>query len=177
MKKVLYILGLLADRDIDWMTSTGERQELQPGHVLVREGEMFGAISIIISGKMGVSVRGKSVAEIGMGEVMGEISLLDSRPPSATVTVLEPTVILAITFHDLKAKLASDTAFAARVYQALGVFLAQRLRRNNLQLTIGDSKQIDQDMEEMDEIDPELLEQLTLAGNRFKMIMDKLKVL
>lgn len=176
MKKVLYILGLLDDRDIDWMVAAGERRVLQKGGVLVREGEALEFISIIASGKVTVSVRGKTVAEIGIGEVIGEISLLDSRPPSATVTADEECVVLAIPIDDLKARLASDQGFAARLYHALGVFLAQRLRRNNLQLTIGTSREIDEIQEEMDEIDPEVLEQLTLAGNRFRIITDHLRV-
>lgn len=176
MKKVLYILGLLDDRDIDWLTSAGDKQTLKPGDVLVREGEHFGAISIIVSGSVAVLVKGKNVATIGAGEVVGEISLLDSRPPSATVIADEKTVVLSISVHDLKARLASDVGFAARLYHALGVFLAQRLRRNNMQLTIGTSKEIDDVIDEMDEIDPEVLDLITLAGNRFKMIMDKLQV-
>jgi hypothetical protein len=77
----------------------------------------------------------------------------------------------------MKAHLASDPGFAGRFYHALAVFLAQRLRRNNLQLMVGNGKDvvIDQDqMDEMDEIDPDVLEQITLAGNRFQMIMAKL---
>lgn len=175
MKKVLYILGLLQDRDIEWMTSVGNKVKLKPGDVLVREGEPFNSISIIADGEVAVSVVGKTVATIGAGEVVGEISLLDSRPPSATVTATTDTLVLSISVHDLKARLASDVGFAARLYQALGVFLAQRLRRNNLQLTIGTSREIDDILDEMDEIDPEVFDQITLAGNRFKLILDKLQ--
>lgn len=175
MKKVLYILGLLQDRDIEWMVAAGKRRVLRGGEVLVREGEPFNAISIIVDGSVKVTVGAKAIASIGSGEVVGEISLLDSRPPSATVTAEEETLVLSISVHDLRARLASDIGFAARLYQALGVFLAQRLRRNNLQLTIGTSREIDDILDEMDEIDPEVLEQITLAGNRFKLIIDKLQ--
>lgn len=176
MKKVLYILGLLEDRDIEWMTTIGHKITLKPGMTLLKEGEESEAMSIIVGGKVVVSAKGKALASIGAGEIVGEISLLDSRPPSATVTAEVETVVLSISTHDLKAHLASDIGFAARLYHALSVFLAQRLRHNNLQLIIGTSREIDEVQDEMDEIDPDVLEQITLAGNRFTLIMKKLQV-
>ncbi|MBF0310660.1 MAG: cyclic nucleotide-binding domain-containing protein [Magnetococcales bacterium] len=175
MKKVLYILGLLDDRDIDWMISTGDRRVFQPGETLLREKVKNPSIFIIISGKVAVSVGKRFLAEIGLGEVLGEIGLLDSRPPSATITAVDTTVVLAIDFDDIRAKLASDVGFAARIYQALGIFLAQRLRRATLQLIVGESKTVEEDPQDPDEIDPDTLEQISLAGNRFRIIMDKLK--
>jgi CRP/FNR family cyclic AMP-dependent transcriptional regulator len=177
VKKVLYILGLLEDRDIDWMTSVGTKVALRPGQKLVEEGIHAGAVSIVIDGTLDVAIGGRTLATVGSGEIVGEISLLDSRPPSATVIAGAPSHVLSISIHDMKAHLASDPGFAGRFYHALAVFLAQRLRRNNLQLMVGNGKDvvIDQDqMDEMDEIDPDVLEQITLAGNRFQMIMAKL---
>jgi CRP-like cAMP-binding protein len=177
VKKVLYILGLLDDRDIDWMTTVGTKVTLRPGQKLVEEGVHAGAVSIIVKGNVDIVIGGRTVANVGSGEIVGEISLLDSRPPSATVQAAVPTQALSISIHDMKSRLASDPGFAGRLYHALAVFLAQRLRRNNLQLMVGTSKEIviDQDkQDEMDEIDPDVLEQITLAGNRFQMIMAKL---
>jgi CRP/FNR family transcriptional regulator, cyclic AMP receptor protein len=107
---------------------------------------------------------------------MGEISLLDSRPPSATLRTEAVTELLAISFDSLRSKLSRDPPFAARLYQALGTFLAQRLRSVNLQLIVGDGAMVDRmaDENEADEIDPEVLEKITLAGSRFKWILEKL---
>ncbi len=177
MKKVLYILGLLEDRDVDWMISVGTKVVLRPGQKLVEEGVQAAAVSIIVQGSMDIVVGGRPLANVGSGEIVGEISLLDSRPPSATVLATSPTQVLSISIHDMKSRLASDPGFAGRFYHALAVFLAQRLRRNNLQLLVGNSKEIVMDrdsLDEMDEIDPDVLEQITLAGNRFQMIMAKL---
>lgn len=176
MKKVLYILGLLDDKDVDWLVGTGRKQKMKAGEALVREGQPSSHLFVIINGDVQVSVKGRVVAQIGQGEVLGEISLLDSRPPSATVTASVDTTVLAVSFDTLKAKLSRDTGFASRLYQALGVFLAQRLRAINLQLIAGpDAKvQMSDEDENPDEIDPEVLEKITLAGSRFKWIMDKL---
>lgn len=176
MRKVLYILGLLEDADINWLIGVGKRRKVPPGEKLVEEGNPITHLYIIVEGTVDVSVRGKLVAQLGQGEVVGEISLLDSRPPSATVIATNHTLVLGVPFPELRAKLARDLGFAARLYQALGVFLAQRLRNINLQLIVGSNPgfKLDNDEEELDEIDPEVLERITLAGSRFKWIIEKL---
>lgn len=176
MRKVLYILGLLDDNDINWLVGVGRRRKVPPGEKLVEEGKELSHLYVIVEGTVDVSVRGKIVAQLGQGEVVGEISLLDSRPPSATVVATDHTLVLAVPFPELRAKLARDLGFAGRLYHALGVFLAQRLRNINLQLIVGSNPgfKLDDDEEGLDEIDPEVLERITLAGSRFKWIIEKL---
>lgn len=176
MKKVLYILGLLEDADINWLIGVGRRRRVPAGERLVEEGKTISHLYIIVEGAVEVFVQGKLLAQLGQGEVVGEITLLDSRPPSATVAATQNTIVLEVPFTELRAKLSRDMGFAARLYQALGVFLAQRLRNINLQLIIGTNPgfQLEEDKEELDEIDPEVLERITLAGSRFKWIIDKL---
>ncbi len=178
MKKVLYILGLLEDEDIDWLVSSGHRDSMNKGEVLITENEYSGNLFIIVDGSVDVTVRGKKIAEVTTGEVVGEMSLLDSRPPSATITANESLLVLRIDFKDLEARMASNHRFAARLYKALGIFLAQRLRNINLQLTVGEGTEVDEmDEDEIlgDEIDESVLENISLAGARFKMIIEKLK--
>ena len=86
MKRVLYILGLLEDTDIDWMVSAGERVEVPSGEDIISEGKRTGYMYIVLDGAADVVVNDNVVASIGKGEVVGEISLLDSRPPTATST-------------------------------------------------------------------------------------------
>lgn len=175
MRKVLYILGLLEDQDIDWLVGIGRRCSVSAGEMLVREGSPATDLFIVVEGNVDVSVGGRVLAQIGQGEVVGEISLLDSRPSSATVTAAGATLLLAVSFTELKAKLARDMGFAARLYQALGVFLAQRLRRQNLQMIVGDVATTTlADEEDADEIDPDVLERITLAGSRFRWIIEKM---
>ena len=176
MKKALYILGLLDDKDLDWFAGSGKKRTLESGHIIIQEGQPSMFLYFILSGTVSVSVKGRRVAEIGQGEVMGEISLLDSRPPSATLKAESPTELLAISFDSLRSKLSRDAPFAARLYQALGTFLAQRLRSVNVQLIVGDAAKVDRATEEneADEIDPEFLEKITLAGSRFRWILEKL---
>ena len=99
MERILFILGILEDEDVDWLVSAGNRQELTSGEVLIREGESINAIYLILSGQFVVSIersRDTHIARLSSGEVVGEMSFVDHLPPSATVTAIEPAVVLMI---------------------------------------------------------------------------------
>ncbi|HEY1011329.1 MAG TPA: aromatic amino acid lyase, partial [Herpetosiphonaceae bacterium] len=64
----------------------------------------------------------------GRGEIVGEVSLADGRPSTATVTALSETLVFEVPRAVLLGKLERDTGFAARFYKALTVFLSDRLR-------------------------------------------------
>lgn len=177
MRRVLYILSQLADEDIDWLVSVGEKLELPAGESIIREGESIDAMYIVLAGRFSVVVgrQQQKLADLAAGEMVGEISLIDSRPPTATVTATEPSVVLRVRQAAVNARLRTDQAFAARLYKAIAVFLAQRLRSTVMSLGYADSNSLDEQAEMQDEIDPQLLDLLSLAGARFNHILDRLQ--
>lgn len=131
MKRIVFILGVLEDDDVDWLVSTGQRQEVQPGEILIYEGQSCEQLYIILAGQLEVSVQAMAqhtIAQLASGEVVGEMSFVDGLPPSATVTALEPTVVLGVPWDKLNEKLQQDTWFASRFYKALTILLSSRLR-------------------------------------------------
>lgn len=131
MKRVVFILGVLDDDDVDWLIEAGQRQELQPGQVLIREGDPCEHIYLILDGGLEVTVAALSdqpIARLATGEVVGEMSFVDSQPPSATVSALEPSIVLAISCLQLRQKLQQDIWFASRFYRAMAILLSSRLR-------------------------------------------------
>jgi CRP/FNR family cyclic AMP-dependent transcriptional regulator len=176
MRRVLYILSLLTDEDIDWLVGVGERQQVAAGEVVVHEGRKIQAMYLVLSGRFSVVIgeQKQKLAELAAGEMVGEISLIDSRPPTATVMAVEPSVLLRVSQSAVNAKLRNDQAFAARLYKAIAVFLAQRLRHTVVTLGYGDSRNLTEEMEARDELDPELLDSVSLGGIRFNSILDRL---
>lgn len=176
MRKVLYILSEFKDQDIDWLTGVGDKKTLSTGEYLVRSGEQINTLFIVLTGRFEVSIGkgGSVVAELGSGEIVGELSFLDSRPPSADVKALEDSIVYAIPARRLTSKFRTDEGFAARFYRALGVLLSDRLRDTTSQLAYGSVKSLDSDDEESGEISPDLLENMGLAGQHFNEILSKL---
>lgn len=129
MKKVLYILSELSARDIDWMLEVGNRLEISAGTEVITENQEIDALYIVLDGSLSVCVAALGViATIGSGEVLGEMSFVDSRPPSATVKAIEKSLLLAIPKAALNAKLQEDVLFSLRFYRAIAKFLSNRLR-------------------------------------------------
>ena len=172
MRKALFILGDLRDSDLDWLVAVAKRQDLPKGSVLVREGVPAEEVFILLDGCLSVRVEARGneeINELHPGEFIGELSFLDSRPPSATVVTATDSIVAAISRKELSGKLERDTAFAARFYKALGVFLAHRLRRQTARETArGSMDWLGDDVSAEDEIEPDLLDSVTLAATRFE---------
>jgi bacteriocin-type transport-associated protein len=180
MRKVLYILSELADEDVDWLMRHGVRETHPADAVLIVEGRRIDVLYILLDGRLRVTLDalgGREVAVLQRGEILGELSFLDSRPPSATVTALDEVSVLSVRRDALAEKLQSDSGFAARFYRALGVFLASRLRSTQLRLGYGaaDASAGVASAAAEDEIDPELLDGLALAGARFDWMLKRLR--
>ena len=178
MRKVLFILSELADSDLDWMVENGVRQTFPDGAVLIREGEPIDVLYVLLDGHLSVRLEalgGKEVATLRSGEVLGELSFLDSRPPSASVVARGEVTVLTIQRNLLSGQLEQDTAFGARFYRALGIFLSSRLRKTQQRLGYGGDEILDEDVEHEDELDPDLLDHVALAGARFDWMLKRLR--
>ncbi len=175
MERILFILGILEDEDVDWLVSAGTRRQLTINEVLIREGEPITAIYLILSGQFVVSIersRDTPIARLTSGEVVGEMSFVDYLPPSATVTASTPAVVLMIDRALLERKLEQDIGFAKRWYQALATLLSIRLR--------GTVKHLEAEFWEPTELNKALLssdmaDNMKLGGIRFDWLMRRLR--
>ena len=131
MTNALLILGELNDRDIDWIVTEGKREILPTGSILIEEDQPLDALYIVLSGTLNVCVAAlgnQVVGKIGGGEILGEMSFVDGRLPSATVQAVEECCILSIPRSLLSQKLEEDVLFSLRFYRAITKFLSYRLR-------------------------------------------------
>jgi MFS family permease len=73
------------------------RVEVPSGEVVVREGDESDRFYVIESGRVEVTAgEGQVLREEGPGDYFGEIGLLRDVPRTATITALDPTVLLAL---------------------------------------------------------------------------------
>ena len=117
-------LTLLADRL--------RRRTFRRGEVVFHRGDPAGALHIIRSGRVKVtlpSVEGNEtlLTLLTAGDCFGEIAALDGGPRSATITAVEPTETLALFREDLLTCAQEQPALAL----ALITTLAGRLRRTD----------------------------------------------
>ena len=105
------------------------------GTVIIQQGVPVDSVFIVIDGQLQVYSGSVEIAKLLAGEIVGEISFVDSRPPSASVKATVDSQVLAIPKAALRAKLQKDLGFASRFYLSLATFLADRLRVADARLT------------------------------------------
>lgn len=177
MSKALFILTELTDRDIDWIIVHSNRELVPVGTVLIDEGKPITALYILLEGTLSVSVAAvdnREISRISQGEVLGEMSFIDGRLPSATVTAIEDSSILEIPRQKLTEKMDQDVLFALRFYRAVTKFLSSRLRSTNTFVQNNQNASSNQNAATQAaslEEDAKLQEQLM----RFNAILDRLK--
>lgn len=178
MRKVLSILSELSDLDVDWLINNGSKQAVPRGAVIVQQGQPVDALQFVLKGLFMVSVPSKNnleLARLGTGEIIGEISFVDAKPPLASVTAIEDSIVFAVGRPKLLDKLKQDTAFAARFYRAVAMFLADRLRTTTGFLAYhGKTEMPPEQKEEADELDSSVLDSISMAGNRFDRMLKRL---
>lgn len=134
----LSLLKELEEDDVAWILETGQERPVAAQAVITEEGVRPESLYLVLQGLLQVAVASggnRPLAVLGPGELIGEVSLLEDRPASATVKAVEPSVLLAIPRQALGAKLVTEPRFAARWYRAFALILAQRLRQRVLDLT------------------------------------------
>ncbi len=158
MRKVLFIFGQLKDSDVNWLAKAGRRQRVEAGATLIREGVEVDTLYIVLNGELLVTQgeERRQVARLGAGEVVGEMSFIDARPPSATVTAATQAVVYAVPKARLEQELVANSAFAARFYRALAILLSDRVRK-----ALGSQEG------DPDELDANVLDNVDRAGARF----------
>jgi CRP/FNR family transcriptional regulator, cyclic AMP receptor protein len=177
MKKVLYLLGQLSDTDVEWLIAKGRKEQIPAGTTLIEAGQATSALYIVLAGSLSVSVPGlgdQHTPKLGCGEVVGEISFVDARPPSATVQAAADSVVLAIPRKELAAKLEHDSEFAARFYRSIAMFLSHRLRTREQRMAFGARQELNENVQYEDELDSNVLDNVHMAGSRFERVLQRL---
>ncbi len=164
MRKVLFILGQLTDEDVAWIGRNGRRLDAPAGQRLISMGTPVTDLMIVLDGQIDVTVGGNRLARVGRGDVLGEMSLIEQRMPSADVTTVGPATLLLVPLAVMTGKLDADPAFAARFYKALALFLSQRMRGTIEMLGFGARAT---SLEDEEELDGAVMDGLHLAGMRF----------
>ncbi len=182
------------------MIATGSRQKIAANTVLIHSGGPVDALYILLGGTMTVSIsednrnplarafaalesgetKGREVARLSRGEIVGETPFIDARLPSATVNALEDSLVLSIPRQQLAAKLQQDVGFASRFYRVIATLLSNRLQGMLSRLGYGrrvysKSQPLDEAVEYEDELDSSVSDHMALAGTRFDLMLKRLQ--
>jgi CRP/FNR family transcriptional regulator, cyclic AMP receptor protein len=108
-------------------------QSVKKDNVLFVEGMPGESLYIIMSGCVEITKEIKNnqkivLAMMGPNDMVGEMSLIDSEPRSATAVTTEDSVLLVITKRSFNEILRSDSQIAAKILMGLLKIISRRLR-------------------------------------------------
>lgn len=91
----------LPEPGLQTLAERGRPKHFATGDVIMRQGDASDTLHVITRGRVrvGRDQAGEAplvLAELGVGDVVGEMGLLDKAPRSATVTALEATETLEL---------------------------------------------------------------------------------
>jgi CRP-like cAMP-binding protein len=112
-------------RDLKKIERLVEDMELPAGHVLTQQGRAGDEFFVIVDGKVRVDRDGMRIDTLGPGDYLGEISLVDHRPRTATAVCETPCRVLVLGHREFHTLLADEPGIAQSVMRSL----AERLRK------------------------------------------------
>jgi CRP-like cAMP-binding protein len=127
-------LALLNEADRQDLEAIGRRQTAERGDVLLARGEVGDRVLVVETGRVKVSVTTSSGREVvltfrGPGSLMGDQSLVDESPRSATVTAVEPVTVLVVAASAFRGYLARHPNVALAMLATLSGRLRESDRR------------------------------------------------
>lgn len=102
-------------------------RSFEPGTEIMTEGAAGTSMFVIVTGEVIVTRQGQAIATLLAGQHFGEMSLLDHRPRSATVTATAPMRALELTRESFNDLMLKEPALGAKVLYKLAQILSLRL--------------------------------------------------
>jgi CRP/FNR family transcriptional regulator, cyclic AMP receptor protein len=84
------------NKDLEKIAKASTELSVEAGTTLVDQGQTGKEAFVIVDGSATVRRNGRKVATLGPGAIIGELSLLDRGPRTATVTTDTPATVLVI---------------------------------------------------------------------------------
>ncbi|QLA17131.1 cyclic nucleotide-binding domain-containing protein [Desulfolutivibrio sulfoxidireducens] len=129
-------LRTLDDQDIARLLDASEILRFANGETIIRENQSDRHLYFIIDGQVSVLKENVKLCELRrMGDFFGEISVIDSKCRSATVTAKRDCLCLRLDLEAVDIEDAQGQShILAVIYRAFAEVLADRLRRMNDEL-------------------------------------------
>ena len=109
----------LSRKELVQLARLSDDVEVPPGRVLCKEGAPGREFFVLVEGEVEVVKNGRRVAALGAGDFVGEISLLEQTPRTATVTAKTPLRFFVLTPKEFKQVLDENPSVERKILRAL----------------------------------------------------------
>jgi CRP/FNR family cyclic AMP-dependent transcriptional regulator len=125
----------LSKKDLKDLATYCSEGTYRPGSVLLSQGEQGLGLFLLIKGTVRITRRNgpegteEDLGTAGVGDVVGEMALLDDLPRSATVTAVDEVTVLKLPLWEFRRFLRRSLRNDPDVGLALLAVLSRRLRK------------------------------------------------
>jgi CRP/FNR family cyclic AMP-dependent transcriptional regulator len=125
----------LRNKELKDLAKYCRERTVSPGSVLLSQGEQGLGLFILTKGTVRITRKNSPdgaeevLATAGVGDVIGEMALLDDLPRSATVTAVDEVTVLALPYWEFRRVLRSILRSDPDVGLDLLAVLSRRLRK------------------------------------------------
>ncbi len=142
IQRLMSIPGLkdFETRNLSKLLRLSKIREYEDGETIIREGDNDPWLYFLLSGKVKISKRGVVIGRLTeVGEIFGEMRIVDSMARSATVTADGPTVCLCVDTSARGRMSRTDDRderldFLLLLYRIFAEYMSIRLRTTNEEL-------------------------------------------
>jgi CRP-like cAMP-binding protein len=129
------ILSALLPADLEALKFYGTFGEYSVGEVVIKEGDKQDRLYLVISGKLEVSIASAGeqikVGTMDPGQCFGEVSIFEPGPASASVKVIETSVMWSLDAISLQNFFEQVPLAGGQILLGISQLLSGRLRRAN----------------------------------------------
>ncbi len=137
----------MSDQELTQIMAIAETQSHSPGDEIFSQGDKATALYVISYGSVRIHREGQEgneipVATLGTGGHFGEMAFIDEEKRSATVTAIEKTDVVKVSYVKLMGLLEANPQISIKFYRALAKFLCGRLRLTTTDLSFAREKNL-----------------------------------
>ena len=112
---------------------------VQPGEIIITEGDGGDYMLLIVEGYVDILKRGlrqeqQHMTTVGPGMTLGEMSMIDGEPRFATCIATEPTVFAVLHRDDMAKIILDHPSLGSKILVKLVSMLSSRLRQTSARL-------------------------------------------
>jgi len=115
--------------DLEQVLGPAARFRYKAGRIIMTEGELGGALFVVLEGRVAIRIGDCVVEKVGPGGLFGEMSLVDRTPRLATAVAETDSALLAMSRHMFLHLVKRSPKFGAALLKAVGeraAFMASR---------------------------------------------------
>ena len=113
------LFAACSHKDLQRIARASDETEVPAGRVLTRQGETGRECFVVVDGEVKVERNGKKIASLGPGACIGELSLLDKGPRTATATAQTPVTLLVLGPREFSGVLEEVPGLSRKILSAL----------------------------------------------------------